>query len=171
MPKTVRISKTAIDNLIDIAAKVPAKEPSDFARKDALERLLPSIENLQEKGYNLEEISKLLTDNNIAVSTAILRQYLTEFSKKASADKIPLKPKKTVSKKLSSTSKLNDDRLKEETSITEKMADEPPASSEEQHESLSKIEGSANKDLESELTVPSKPQYKSPPKPGSEGFK
>lgn len=171
MPKTVRISKTSIDNLINIAAKIPAKEPSDFARKDAIKKLLPTIKNLQEKGYNLEEISKLLTDNNISISTAMLKQYFTELSKKASSSKISSKPKKTVSKKSSNTSKLADNQLKEETSITEKMTDEPPASSEEQNESSSKIEVPANKDPKHEVTASSKQQYKSPLKPGSEGFK
>lgn len=101
MPKIVRIPKTAIDNLTIAAEQLPAKEPSDFALKDAIERLMPTIENLQAKGYNLVEINTLLTDNHIVIGINTLKQYLTEFTKKTSRKKTSSKTSKPPSSKTS----------------------------------------------------------------------
>ena len=92
MPKLIRIEKTTIDKIATISADLPAKEPSDYPLKESIQQLLPVIENLQKKGYTIEEISKLYTQNGLTIGTTTLRQYLQDFSKKIVAKK----PKKAL---------------------------------------------------------------------------
>ena len=92
MPKLIRIEKTTIDKIAALSADLPAKEPSDYPLKESIQQLLPVIENLQKKGYTIEEISKLYTQNGLTIGTTTLRQYLQDFSKKIVAKK----PKKAL---------------------------------------------------------------------------
>jgi hypothetical protein len=92
MPKMIRVEKTTIDKIAALSADLPAKEPSDYPLKESIQQLLPVIENLQKKGYSIEEISKLYTNNGLTIGTTTLRQYLQDFSKKLGAKK----PKKAL---------------------------------------------------------------------------
>lgn len=87
MPKMIRIEKTIIDKIATMSADLPVKEPSDYPLRESIEQLLPVIENLQKKGYNVEEISKIYTQNGLSISATTLRQYLNEFSKKPRTEK------------------------------------------------------------------------------------
>jgi hypothetical protein len=97
MPKMIRIEKTIIDKIATISADLPVKEPSDYPLRESIELLLPVIENLQKKGYSIEEISKIYTQNGLSISATTLRQYLNDFNKKPRAEKQktskPSKPK------------------------------------------------------------------------------
>ena len=88
----IRVEKTTIDKIAALSADLPAKDPSDYPLKESIQQLLPVIENLQKKGYSLEEISKLYTQNGLTIGTTTLRQYLQDFSKKLGAKK----PKKAL---------------------------------------------------------------------------
>ena len=95
----IRVEKTTIDKIAALSADLPAKEPSDYPLKESIQQLLPVIENLQKKGYSIEEISKLYTNNGLTIGTTTLRQYLQDFSKKlvAKKPKKALPPTATVS--------------------------------------------------------------------------
>jgi DNA-binding transcriptional MerR regulator len=82
MPKMIRIEKTIIDRIVKMSADLPVKEPSDYPLKESIEQLLPVIENLQNKGYSIEEISKIYTQNGLSVSATTLRQYLKDLNNK-----------------------------------------------------------------------------------------
>lgn len=88
----IRVEKTTIDKIAALSADLPAKEPSDYPLKESIQQLLPVIENLQKKGYSIEEISKIYTNNGLTIGTTTLRQYLQDFSKKIGAKK----PKKAL---------------------------------------------------------------------------
>jgi hypothetical protein len=87
MPKMIRIEKTIIDKIATISADLPVKEPSDYPLRESIELLLPVIENLQKKGYSVEEISKIYTQNGLSISATTLRQYLNDFNKKPRTEK------------------------------------------------------------------------------------
>ena len=88
----IRVEKTTIDKIAALSADLPAKEPSDYPLRESIQQLLPVIENLQKKGYSIEEISKLYTNNGLTIGTTTLRQYLQDLSKKIGAKK----PKKAL---------------------------------------------------------------------------
>jgi hypothetical protein len=124
MPKMIRIEKTIIDKIATISADLPVKEPSDYPLKESIELLLPVIENLQKKGYSVEEISKIYTQNGLSISATTLRQYLNDFNKKPRTEKTktskPSKPKNSSSAT---------EELAPTDSITElHQAEQPPAS-------------------------------------------
>jgi hypothetical protein len=124
MPKMIRIEKTIIDKIATISADLPVKEPSDYPLKESIELLLPVIENLQKKGYSVEEISKIYTQNGLSISATTLRQYLNDFNKKPRTEKTktskPSKPKNSSSAT---------EELAPTDSITElNQAEQPPAS-------------------------------------------
>jgi hypothetical protein len=81
MPKTIRVAKTAIDDAIDTFGKLPAKAPSDYSLREAIGQILPAIKDLMNKGYNLDEISELLAQKDIAVTSTTLKQYIRDFDK------------------------------------------------------------------------------------------
>jgi ATP-dependent 26S proteasome regulatory subunit len=87
MPKMIRCEKTIIDKIAIISDDLPTKEPSDYPLRDAIQQLLPRIQNLQTKGYSIGEISKIYTDNGLTISTTTLRQYIQDFSKQIGAKK------------------------------------------------------------------------------------
>ncbi len=97
----IRVEKTTIDKIAALSADLPAKEPSDYPLKESIQQLLPVIEKLQRKGYSIEEISKLYTQNGLTIGTTTLRQYLQDFSKKlvAKKSKRALQPTATVGDK------------------------------------------------------------------------
>ena len=98
MPKTVRITKSSIDKLIDIAGKMPPKEPSDYGLRETINNLMPTIKTLQDKGYNLGEISKLLSEHQVPISTGTLKQYVSEFTKIATPKSAESKQRKSMKK-------------------------------------------------------------------------
>lgn len=87
MPKMIRIEKTTIDKIAILSNDLPQKEPSDYPLRESIELLLPQIENLQKKGYSIEEISKIYTQNGLAISATTLRQYLNDLSKKPKVER------------------------------------------------------------------------------------
>jgi hypothetical protein len=81
MPKAIRIAKTAIDDVISTFNDLPAKSPSDYTLKEAISQILPAINDLTKRGYNLDEVSKLLAQKEIAITSSTLKQYIRDFGK------------------------------------------------------------------------------------------
>jgi hypothetical protein len=157
MPKATRIAKTAIDDVISTFNDLPAKSPSDYTLKEAISQILPAINDLTKRGYNLDEISNLLTQKEIAITSNTLKQYIRDFSK----------------------SKLKQSRSKQPAilSSSSSSSSPPPSSSvdapvESQVEptpstvSVTKAAKSDKAPKVSEEPVTEQP-YKSPPKPGA----
>jgi hypothetical protein len=124
MPKMIRIEKTIIDKITTISADLPVKEPSDYPLRESIELLLPVIENLQKKGYSVEEISKIYTQNGLSISATTLRQYLNDFNKKSRTDK-----QKTSKPSKSKNSNSATEEITSTDSITElSQAEQAPVS-------------------------------------------
>lgn len=149
MPKTIMIPKAAVDETIATFSKLPAKQPSDYPLKEAIERILPAINGLVKKGYNLDEICSLLAQKEIIVTSSRLKQYLRDFDK--SHPKQSRKPRLPVATTVPALSPANNED-ESKTKVT------------------SKPQATPKPEVTKPATNPDKP-YKSPPKPGAEQFK
>jgi hypothetical protein len=152
MPKSIRIAKTAIDDAISSFSELPAKAPSDYPLKEAIGQLLPAINDLIKKGYNLSEIAELLAQKNIVIGSTTLKQYLRDFNKSEPTPS-PSKQSKQSKPKAIATETIAEKN--QETSVSE--VDK-------------KITAQVKEAAVEKIVSPEKP-YKSPPKPGSEKFK
>jgi hypothetical protein len=158
MPKTIRIAKTAIDDAISSFGKLPTKTPSDYLLKEAIQQVLPAINDLIKRGYNLDEISTLLTQKNIPISSSTLKQYLRDFNQtKAKSSKA-----KVSSSGTSSSSKSQ---------VAVSSNSTGSASSQPVPTALSTENPIPDRDSTAEQVASTKKPYKSPPKPGAEQFK
>jgi hypothetical protein len=149
MPKTIMIPKAAVDEMIAAFSELPTKQPSDYPLKEAIERILPAINGLVKKGYNLDEICILLAQKEIIVSSSRLKQYLRDFNK--SHPKQSRKPSLPVVTAVPALSPINT-----EDGSTTKVT--------------SKSQATPKPEVTKPVANPDKP-YKSPPKPGAEQFK
>ncbi|PSB54371.1 hypothetical protein [Chamaesiphon polymorphus] len=149
MPKTIMIPKAAVDETIAMFGELPAKQPSDYPLKEAIERILPAINGLVKKGYNLDEICTLLAQKEIIVTSSRLKQYLRDFNK--SHPKQSRKPRLPVVTTVPALSPANNEN-------------------ESQPEATVKPQATPKPEVTKPATNPDKP-YKSPPKPGAEQFK
>jgi hypothetical protein len=153
MPKTIMIPKEAIDETIAMFGKLPAKQPADYPIKEAIERILPAINGLIKKGYNLDEICALLAQKEIIVSSSRLKQYVRDFNKSH--------PKPSPKSRLSGVT------------IAPALSPantEDEAKDESKSEVTPKPQATPKPEVTKPVVNPDKP-YKSPPKPGAEQFK
>jgi hypothetical protein len=150
MPKTIMIPKAAVDETIAAFSELPAKQPSDYPLKEAIERILPAINGLVKKGYNLDEICSLLAQKEIIVTSSRLKQYLRDFNK--SHPKQSRKPRLPVATTVPALSPANNE-------------DEPKT------KVTSKPQATPKPEVTSKPATNPDKSYKSPPKPGAEQFK
>jgi hypothetical protein len=184
MPKTIRIAKTAIDDAINSFGKLPTKTPSDYLLKEAIQQVLPAINDLMKRGYNLDEISTLLTQKNIPISSSTLKQYLRDFNQT-----------KDKSNKAKLSSSGGSTSSKSQVAVSSNSTGSEPVPSQDGvasgANSLVSQKGSVpdtgknstaptalgtenpipNQDSTVEQVASTKKPYKSPPKPGAEQFK
>jgi hypothetical protein len=149
MPKTIMIPKAAVDETIADFSELPPKQPSDYPLKEAIERILPAINGLVKKGYNLDEICTLLAQKEIIVTSLRLKQYLRDFNK--SHPKQSRKPRLPVATTVPALSPANT-----EDGSQPEVTPKPKA--------ISKPEAIDKPEVTNKL-------YKSPPKAGAEQFK
>lgn len=152
MPKSIKIAKTAIDDAISSFSELPAKAPSDYPLKEAIGQLLPAINELIKKGYNLSEIAELLVQKNIAINSTTLKQYLRDFNKSQTTSALS-KQSKQSKPKVVAIKNIADKN--QETSMPE----------------AEKTVITQVKEAAIDQIVSTQKTYKSPPKPGSEQFK
>jgi hypothetical protein len=143
------IPKAAVDETIAAFSELPAKQPSDYPLKEAIERILPAIDGLIKKGYNLDEICTLLAQKEIIITSSRLKQYLRDFNK--SHPKQSRKPRLPVVTTVPALSPANTEN-------------------ESQPEATTKPKATTKPEANTKPEVADKP-YKSPPKPGAEQFK
>lgn len=151
MPKTIRIAKTAIDDAISSFSDLPAKAPSDYPLKEAIGQLLPAINELIKKGYNLPEIVELLAQKNIAITSTTLKQYLRDFDKS--------QPKLSLSKQ------------SKQSKVKALLVPNVEESQEVSVPQVAKNPTTQAKEVTVDKAASTAKPYKSPPKPGSEQFK
>jgi hypothetical protein len=159
MPKAIRIAKTAIDDVISTFNDLPAKSPSDYTLKEAISQILPAINDLTKRGYNLDEVSKLLAQKEIAITSSTLKQYIRDFGKSK------LKQSRPKQLAISSSSPSSSSSLPVSTPV-ESQVFTPVESQVEPTPSPTKPAKSDKASKVSEDPVTEQP-YKSPPKPGA----
>ena len=152
MPKNIRVQKSSIDDAISTFGNLPSKAPSDYSLREAIGQILPAIKDLMNKGYNLDEISKLLAQKNIAISSTTLKQYLRDFNK---SQPEPSKPSKQSKQSKVTPLPIAAVGESQETSIPKAVKKSPPKDPEV---TVARI-------------VETEAPYKSPPKAGAEQFK
>jgi hypothetical protein len=184
MPKTIRIAKTAIDDAISSFGELPAKAPSDYPLKEAIQQVLPAINDLIKRGYDLDEISTLLTQKNIPISSSTLKQYLRDFnqtkakSSKAkvsssstggsSKSRVAVSSNSTGSKPVPSQDGVAsdvDNVVSQEGSVPDTGKNSTATTALTAEDTITERDSTADK------VVSTKKPYKSPPKPGAEQFK
>ena len=151
MPKNIRVQKSSIDDAISTFGNLPSKAPSDYSLREAIGQILPAIKDLINKGYNLDEIGKLLAQKNIEIGTTTLKQYIRDFDKSQLQSSPPKQTKQS----------------KVKTATT-------PVAEEGQEKSIPSTPPKntiAVKEVAVDRAVATEKPYKSPPKPGSEQFK
>jgi hypothetical protein len=149
MPKTIMIPKATVDETIAAFSELPPKQPSDYPLKQAIERILPAINGLIKKGYNLDEICTLLAQKEIIVTSSRLKQYVRDFNKSH-----PKQSRKPRLPGLTTVPALN-----------------PVQSGDEsKSEVINKSQATPKPEVTTPAANPDK-LYKSPPKPGAEQFK
>jgi hypothetical protein len=155
MPKTIMIPKAAVDETIAMFGELPPKQPSDYPLKQAIERILPAINGLIKKGYNLDEICTLLAQKEIIVSSSRLKQYVRDFNKSH-----PKQSRKPRLPGLTTLPALNPVQSGDESKVNESKP-----------EVINKSQATPKPEVTNKPAAnPDKP-YKSPPKPGAEQFK
>jgi hypothetical protein len=184
MPKPARIAKTAIDDAINAFGELPSKAPSDYPLKEAIQQVLPAINDLMKRGYNLDEVSTLLTQKNIPISSSTLKQYLRDFNQtKDKSNKAKLsnsgtsassKSRVAVSSNSTSSKPVpgQDGVASDANSVVSQEGSIPNTGKNSTASTALTAEDTiANRDSTADQVVSTKKPYKSPPKPGAEQFK
>jgi hypothetical protein len=181
MPKTIRIAKTAIDDAISSFGKLPTKTPSDYLLKEAIQQVLPAINDLMKRGYDLDEISTLLTQKNIPISSSTLKQYLRDFNQtkdksnkaKLSSSGSSASPKSQVAVSSNSTGSetvpSQDGIASDANSLVSQEGSVPNTG--KNSTALTAGDTITDRDSTVDKVASTKKPYKSPPKPGAEQFK
>ena len=152
MPKNIRVQKSSIDDAISTFGNLPSKAPSDYSLREAIGQILPAIKDLMNKGYNLDEISKLLAQKNIAISSTTLKQYIRDFDKSQPEPSKPSKPSK-------------------QSKVTPLPVSDTGESQETPPPKAAKKSTAKDKEVTVDKVASTEEPYKSPPKAGSEQFK
>ena len=130
------------------------------------------------KGYNLDEISTLLTQKNIPISSSTLKQYLRDFNQtkdksnkaKLSSDGASASSKSRVAVSSNATGSKpvpsQDGVVSDANSVVSQEGSVPNTGKNSTAE-----DAIADRDSTADKVVSTKKPYKSPPKPGAEQFK
>jgi hypothetical protein len=80
MQPRIKIRTVEVDGIRNLLRAVPAKDrtPQDITKSQAVRQLLPDILELQERGHDLEDIARLLSENGLPVSMWTVRNILVE---------------------------------------------------------------------------------------------
>ncbi len=110
MVRTKTIQKVQIDKLKVIDDKLgdlKEKPKEEFTLRESIYFLRDKLKSALKKGYSYQDLSDILSEQEIFISAATLKQYLTEIKKKSSSSKRSRAGQKEKSKSSSSESSLN----------------------------------------------------------------
>jgi hypothetical protein len=76
--KEAEITEEQVKGVAERLRKAPAveKKPRRFTKQAAVSRLHKEIQQLRNRGYTLEQVSRLITQGGIALTPEALRTYL-----------------------------------------------------------------------------------------------
>lgn len=91
--KNEKLSVEKVSVIYKKLKNLPVKETSK-TKKEAVESFVELFPSLFEKGYTLDDICKILNDNDISISVATLKSYYSKMSQKKDIAPLQVKHKK-----------------------------------------------------------------------------
>ena len=110
MSKSKRNQKIHVDKLqttLDKLEQLEAKPKQELTLRESIYFLRDKLKKALKKGYTYQDLSEILADQEISISAATLKQYLTDISKESKSGK---------RSKYRTNKKSNPDKLSKETS-------------------------------------------------------
>ncbi len=110
MVRTKTTQKVHIDKLKVVDNKLgdlKEKPKEELTLRESIYFLRDKLKSALKKGYSYQDLSEILSEQEIFISAATLKQYLTEIKKKSSSSKRSRAGQKEKSKSSSSESSLN----------------------------------------------------------------
>jgi hypothetical protein len=89
--KKQKVSKKILDNLLERLEALPEKETPVTSVKDLIAQAMPTIENILEKGYTLDDVIKILGGGGVGIKISL--SSLKRYMKEAKTDEAPKKSK------------------------------------------------------------------------------
>lgn len=78
------VKRTAIQQSVEVLKGLPVKERENLALREAIFEMLPEIEGVLARGYSLDEVAGILSQNGVSIKGATLKTYLREGRKQRS---------------------------------------------------------------------------------------
>ena len=78
------VKRNALQQSVEVLKGLPMKEREELALREAIFEMLPEIEGVLDRGYSLDEVAGILSQNGVSIKGATLKQYLREGRKKRS---------------------------------------------------------------------------------------
>ncbi|MCU0524376.1 MAG: hypothetical protein MUF72_06080 [Elainella sp. Prado103] len=76
-PKTVSVSKTALDHVGSLLQDLSAKPKEEMSLREAIDELREPIQGALAKGYSYEDIVEILGDRGIKTTAATVKRYIS----------------------------------------------------------------------------------------------
>lgn len=127
-PNAAQIQKTAIEQAATALQELPEKPKEQLSLREAVDLMRDSISAALDKGYNYEEVAKMLTAQGVEIRPSSLKYYLTRV-KRAEAAKAGGKTRKRTVRR-PRTSKADAEEAPETLDLTA-MVEEAAAAIEE----------------------------------------
>lgn len=71
------VPKTAIEQATSTLQELPEKPKEELSLKEAIQSMRDSISAALSKGYSLDEVAEMLTDQGVSITSPSLKYYLT----------------------------------------------------------------------------------------------
>ncbi|QYO68349.1 hypothetical protein [Leptolyngbya sp. 7M] len=76
-PKSANVSKTAIDQLGSMLQDLSEKPKAEMSLREAIDELRGPIQSAMAKGYNYEDIVKILAEEGIPTTVTTVKRYIS----------------------------------------------------------------------------------------------
>jgi hypothetical protein len=76
-PKSANVSKTAIDQLGSLLQDLSEKPKAEMSLREAINELREPIQSAMAKGYNYEDIVKILAEEGIPTTVTTVKRYIS----------------------------------------------------------------------------------------------
>lgn len=76
-PKTVSVSKTALDQVGSLLLDLSAKPKEEMSLREAIDELREPIQNALAKGYSYEDVVSILGGKGIKTTAATVKRYIS----------------------------------------------------------------------------------------------
>ena len=110
-----------LESALDKLDALESKPQSEFTLRESIYFLRHKLNSALKKGYNYQDLSEILAQQDILISAATLKQYLADIGKKSSSRKIRKSSTIVNSSKEAVDSSVSDtqsNRMKKETEVS-----------------------------------------------------